>query len=89
MADIFVIWAKCDRDNNRIRGFLLEKGMKGLSCPIINGKFSLRASITGQIVMEDVEIPEENMLPGAIGLGVCMIYKLYGSVVGIGYNNWS
>jgi alkylation response protein AidB-like acyl-CoA dehydrogenase len=70
VADIFIVWAKSDRDNNRIRGFILEKGMKGLSCPTIQGKFSLRASITGQIVMEDVEVSEGNMLPGAIGLGV-------------------
>jgi glutaryl-CoA dehydrogenase len=65
------VWGKCDRDNNKIRGFILEKGMKGLTAPKIEGKFSLRASITGQISMEDVEIPEENMLPNAIGLGVC------------------
>ena len=49
--------------------------MKGLSAPVIEGKFSLRASITGQICMEDVEVPEENMLPHVIGLGVC-IYKV-------------
>jgi glutaryl-CoA dehydrogenase len=65
------VWGKCDRDNNKIRGFILEKGMKGLTAPKIEGKFSLRASITGQISMEDVEIPEENMLPNAMGLGVC------------------
>jgi len=68
VADVFIVWAKCDRDNNRIRGFILEKGMKGLSAPKIEGKFSLRASITGQIVMEDVEIPEGNMLPHVSGL---------------------
>lgn len=67
---MFVVWAKCDSDGNRIRGFILEKGMPGLSAPKIEGKFSLRASITGQIVMEDVEIPEENILPKAHGLGV-------------------
>lgn len=70
IADVFVVWAKCDSDGNRIRGFILEKGMPGLSAPKIEGKFSLRASITGQIVMEDVEIPEENILPKAQGLGV-------------------
>ncbi|XP_041358702.1 glutaryl-CoA dehydrogenase, mitochondrial-like [Gigantopelta aegis] len=68
IADVFVVWGKCDVDNNRIRGFILEKGMKGLSAPRIEGKFSLRASITGQIVMEDVEVPEDNLLPNASGL---------------------
>jgi glutaryl-CoA dehydrogenase len=69
VADVFVVWGKCDRDDNKVRGFILERGMKGLSTPKIEGKFSLRASITGQIVMEDVEIPASNMLPNAIGLG--------------------
>jgi hypothetical protein len=71
IADVFVVWAKCDRDNNKIRGFILERGMKGLTAPKIEGKFSLRASITGQIAMDDVEVPEENMMPNVIGLGVC------------------
>jgi glutaryl-CoA dehydrogenase len=66
VADVFVVWAKDDA--GEIRGFILEKGMKGLSAPKIEGKFSLRASITGQIVMEDVEIPEENLLPNVSGL---------------------
>ena len=70
IADVFIVWAKSDVDNNRIRGFILEKGMKGLSAPKIEGKFSLRASITGQVVMEDVEVPAENLLPHAIGLMV-------------------
>ena len=65
-----MVWAKSDVDNNRIRGFILEKGMKGLSAPKIEGKFSLRASDTGQIVMEDVEVPEENMMPHVSGLTV-------------------
>jgi len=69
VADVFIVWAKSDAHDNKIKGFILEKGMKGLSCPKIEGKFSLRASITGQIVMEDVEIPEENLLPNAEGLG--------------------
>ncbi|XP_060072246.1 glutaryl-CoA dehydrogenase, mitochondrial-like [Ylistrum balloti] len=69
IADVFIIWGKCDKDNNRIRGFILEKGMKGLTAPVIEGKFSLRASITGQIAMDDVEVPEENMLPNVSGLG--------------------
>ena len=70
IADVFIVWAKSDIDNNRIRGFILEKGMKGLSAPRIDGKFSLRASITGQVVMEDVQVPAENLLPHAIGLMV-------------------
>ena len=70
VADVFVVWAKTDSENNRIKGFILERGMKGLDTPKIEGKFSLRASITGQIVMEDVEVPESNILPNAIGLAV-------------------
>ena len=66
IADVFVIWAKTEDDV--IRGFILEKGMKGLSAPKIEGKFSLRASITGEIVMEEVEVPEENLLPNVSGL---------------------
>ena len=58
VADVFVVWAKDDAGD--IRGFILEKGMKGLSAPKIEGKFSLRASITGEIVMDDVFVPEEN-----------------------------
>ncbi|AUH49645.1 acyl-CoA dehydrogenase [Chromobacterium sp. ATCC 53434] len=65
-ADVFVVWAKDDDDE--IRGFVLEKGMKGLSAPAIHGKFSLRASITGEIVMDDVLVPEEQLLPGVKGL---------------------
>ncbi len=66
IADVFVVWAKDDQ--GVIRGFILEKGMKGLSAPKIEGKFSLRASITGEIVMDDVFVPEENLLPGVQGL---------------------
>lgn len=65
IADVLVIWAKLD---DVIRGFILEKGMQGLTAPVIEGKFSLRASITGQIFMEDVFVPEENLLPNAKGL---------------------
>jgi glutaryl-CoA dehydrogenase len=65
-ADVFVVWAKTDDDV--IRGFILEKGMKGLSAPKIEGKLSLRASITGEIVMEDVFVPEEHLLPNVTGL---------------------
>jgi glutaryl-CoA dehydrogenase len=66
IADIAVVWAKTEDDV--IRGFVLERGMKGFSTPKIEGKFSLRASITGEIVMEDVFVPEENLLPNVQGL---------------------
>ena len=66
VADLFVVWAKNDAEV--IRGFILERGMKGLSTPKIEGKFSLRASATGQIAMDDVFVPAENELPGASGL---------------------
>ena len=66
IADIFVVWAKTD--DGVIRGFVLEKGMKGLSAPKIEGKFSLRTSITGEIVMDEVFVPEENHLPNVEGL---------------------
>ncbi len=66
IADVFVVWAKDDDDV--IRGFILEKEMAGLSAPKIEGKFSLRASTTGEIVMDDVFVPEENKLPNAKGL---------------------
>jgi len=65
IADVFVVWAKLDGD---IRGFVLEKGMKGLSAPKIDGKFSLRASITGEIVMDDVEVSEDHIFPEVKGL---------------------
>ena len=66
IADVFVVWAK--DDNGEIRGFILEKGMKGLSAPKIEGKFSLRASVTGEIVMDEVLVPEDNLLPNVKGL---------------------
>jgi glutaryl-CoA dehydrogenase len=66
IADVFIVWAKTD--DGIIRGFILEKGMKGLTAPKIDGKFSLRASITGEIVMDDVMVPEENLLPNVQGL---------------------
>jgi glutaryl-CoA dehydrogenase len=71
IADVFVVWAKLAEAGNgasAIRGFVLEKGMKGLSAPKIEGKMSLRASITGEIVMDDVFVPAENLLPGVEGL---------------------
>jgi len=66
VGDVFVVWAK--DDEGEIRGFVLEKGMKGLSAPKIHGKFSLRASITGEIVMDEVLVPEDAILPGVKGL---------------------
>jgi glutaryl-CoA dehydrogenase len=66
IADVFVVWAKDEK--GEIRGFILERGMKGLSAPTIEGKFSLRASKTGMIVMDDVVIPKSNMLPHVSGL---------------------
>ncbi len=65
-ADVFVVWAKTDDD--AIRGFILEKDWKGLSAPVLHGKVGLRASTTGQIVMDQVFVPEENLLPGVTGL---------------------
>jgi glutaryl-CoA dehydrogenase len=65
IADVFIVWGKLDGE---IRGFILEKGMKGLSAPKIEGKFSLRASSTGEIVMDEVLVPEENLLPNVSGL---------------------
>ncbi len=65
IADVFVVWAKLD---DEIRGFILEKGMKGLSAPKIEGKFSLRASITGEVVMNEVFVPDENIFPEVKGL---------------------
>jgi len=66
VADVFVVWAKDDAGD--IRGYLLERGMKGLTTPKIEGKFSLRASITGEIVMDEVFVPEANLLPNVKGL---------------------
>ena len=74
IADVFVVWAKLEDADGKvggqesIRGFILEKGMKGLSAPKIEGKMSLRASITGEIVMDDVFVPEANLLPNVSGL---------------------
>ncbi len=68
IADVFVVWAKSDAHDGAIRGFVLEKGTKGLSAPRIGDKLSLRASVTGQIVMEDVEVSEDALLPDVSGL---------------------
>jgi len=66
IADVFIVWAK--DDEGVIRGFILDRGMEGLSTPVIEGKFSLRASVTGEIVMDNVFVPEEHILPGVSGL---------------------
>ena len=72
IADVFIVWAKAYGDNSggdgAIRGFILERGMDGLSAPAIEGKFSLRASSTGEVVMDEVFVPDENQLPNASGL---------------------
>jgi glutaryl-CoA dehydrogenase len=84
VADVFVVWAKNEADE--IRGFVLEKGMKGLSAPRIEGKFSLRASSTGQIAMNEVFVPEENLLPTASGLKApfsCLTRARYGIAWGV------
>ncbi|MEH6654455.1 MAG: acyl-CoA dehydrogenase [Loktanella salsilacus] len=67
-ADVFVVWAKSEAHDGKIRGFVLEKGMEGLSAPKIGGKLSLRASTTGEIVMKDVAVGEDALLPGVQGL---------------------
>ena len=79
IADVMVVWAK--DDDGEIRGFLLEKGMKGLSAPAIHGKMGLRASITGEIVMDEVFVPDDNLLPGVKGLKgpfMCLNSARYG-----------
>ncbi len=68
IADLFVVWAKSEAHEGKIKGFVLEKGMKGLDAPKIEGKFSLRASITGMILMDEVDVPEANLLPEVEGL---------------------
>jgi glutaryl-CoA dehydrogenase len=67
IADLAIVWAKAEDDE--IRGFIVERGFKGLSTPVIEGKFSLRASVTGEIVLDNVEVSQDNLLPGARGLG--------------------
>lgn len=68
IADVFVVWAKSEAHGDKVRGFVLEKGMKGLSAPKIEGKLSLRASVTGEIVMESVEVGEDALLPNVEGM---------------------
>jgi len=79
IADVFVIWAKTD--DGRIRGFILEKGCKGLSTPVIHGKVGLRASVTGEVVMDEVFVAEQQLLPGVSGLKgplTCLTSARYG-----------
>lgn len=86
IADVFVVWAKSEAHGGRVRGFILEKGMKGLSAPKIGGKLSLRASITGEIVMDDVEVGEEALLPNVEGMGGpfgCLNRARYGIAWGV------
>ena len=86
MADIFVVWAKSDAHDGKIRGFVLEKGTKGLSAPKIQGKLSLRASTTGEIVMENVEVSNDALLPDAEGLSGpfgCLNRARYGIAWGV------
>jgi len=86
IADVFVVWGKSDAHDGKIKGFILEKGMKGLEAPTIEGKFSLRASITGSIAMDEVFVPEENLLPEASGLAGpfgCLNRARYGIAWGV------
>jgi glutaryl-CoA dehydrogenase len=86
IADVFVVWAKSAAHGGKIKGFVLEKGMKGLSAPKIAGKLSLRTSITGEIVMEGVEVPEDALLPDAEGLAGpfgCLNRARYGIAWGV------
>ncbi|HYK25007.1 MAG TPA: acyl-CoA dehydrogenase [Steroidobacteraceae bacterium] len=86
LADVFLVWAKSSAEGGAIRGFVLEKGMKGLSAPKIGGKLSLRASVTGEIVMDGVEVSEEQLLPGVTGLKgpfECLNRARYGIAWGV------
>ncbi|OCX58154.1 acyl-CoA dehydrogenase [Thioclava sp. SK-1] len=86
IADVFVVWAKSEAHGGKVRGFILDKGMKGLSAPKIGGKLSLRASITGEIVMQNVEVGEEALLPNVSGMGGpfgCLNRARYGIAWGV------
>ncbi len=86
LADVFVIWAKSAAHGGDIRGFVLEKGMSGLSAPKIGGKLSLRASITGEVVMDGVVVPESSLLPNVSGLKGpfgCLTRARYGIAMGV------
>lgn len=81
IADVAVVWAKCEDEGDRIRGFLVEKGTKGFTAPEIHRKHSLRASVTSELIFEDCEIPEENILPNSGGLKsplMCLSQARYG-----------
>ncbi len=86
VADVFVVWAKSQAHDGKIRGFVLERGLEGLSTPKIEGKLSLRASITGEIVLDDVFVPEEALLPNVGGLSGpfgCLNRARYGIAWGV------
>jgi glutaryl-CoA dehydrogenase len=86
IADVFIVWAKSQVDGGKIRGFVIEKGTPGLSVPKIGGKLSLRTSVTGEIVMDGVEIAEDGFLPGAEGLRGpfgCLNLARYGIAWGV------
>ncbi len=93
IADVFVVWAQLQQDGtDEIRGFILEKGWKGLSAPAIHGKVGLRASITGEVVLDEVFVPEENLMPGVKGLRgpfTCLDSARYGIAWGaLGAAEW-
>ncbi len=86
IADVFIVWARSDAHGGKVRGFVLDKGTKGLTAPKIEGKLSLRTSVTGEIVMQDVEVGEEALLPHASGLGAafgCLNRARYGIAWGV------
>ncbi|MGH8219933.1 MAG: acyl-CoA dehydrogenase [Steroidobacteraceae bacterium] len=86
LADVFIVWAKASAEDGAIRGFILEKGMRGLSAPKIGGKLSLRASVTGEIVMDGVEVSDAQLLPGVSGLKgpfECLNRARYGIAWGV------
>ncbi len=86
IADVFVVWARSEAHDGRIRGFVLDKGAKGLSAPKITGKLSMRASVTGEIIMDDVDVGEDALLPSAEGLGGpfgCLNRARYGIAWGV------
>ncbi len=86
IADVFVIWARSDAHGGKVRGFVLDKGAKGLTAPKIEGKLSLRTSITGEIVMQDVEVGDDALLPNGAGLGApfgCLNRARYGIAWGV------
>jgi len=85
VADVFIVWARCKWDN-KIRGFILEKGMQGLSAPKIGNKLALRVSVTGSIFMDNVKVPRDALMPGAVGLGAafsCLSTARYGISWGV------